>query len=238
VPIFYPSVPAATPGSWWEALPAFVREDARTPTGSFYVVGLLAAIEVLRSVCTALYSLGPDKVTVYEPTADPAARTGALSHLVTLYPRTNLDALEDYIRNVLAECRRSAARRRRGDLVRGRVDTLTQESIAGFAKTLMQGMGLAGSRAASLGARPTGLTYGELLQLGQLLHLDEHLLSGLLDVLIDEAYATTRVERHREWVGRRMLLRTFALDGEVVAREVCRFSAEHGVPTELVEWAA
>jgi hypothetical protein len=77
-------------------------------------------------------------------------------------------------------------------------------------------------------AQRKGASLPEILELADLLEISRPCASAALDRLIDDGYIVTNVERARSRSGPDMYMRTFTVDGEVIASLVHRENAVNG----------
>lgn len=201
IPIFYPTIPGIIDPKWLEHIPTFIQSSSfsnATPEEIFYLVGLLAAMEILRGVSAALRKLG-DKVEVEVPSPE------GLSHLLSIYPCLSLDSLSGYIRELLMESRHYIHMLAKAELsstlvIPAKEDELTETSLFLIQEILAvveeqknemlpvidENQGI---------TAPLGMAFSEIMELAGGLNIPPVYVSAAIDRLIDEEYLVTSVER-------------------------------------------
>ncbi len=249
IPLCYPSIPSSL-DIVWPSKEKF-KEILGTPTivspeSRFYDVALLSGIEVLKWTLTDLCTLSPDKYRLELPMPSENNSPGkdigyTISHIKVMYPSVNVQKLTQYIHMKAVEAGETAAKFRRKKLTYQNIEPYTDEQLKSWAINLcglirneiddkiaihfLEGM--------TQKPHPCGMTAEQIFKLGRSLGLQDHIISVLFDILIDNAYLVTHVQILPDEEGIMRAVRTFEPDGEVISERIRKYSLMWGLQNEF-----
>lgn len=96
IPIFYPAIPRHSEVALRDALPDALTNLIGSDDRNFHLVGVLAALRLFRTAIAALRDLIWENRVAIE--LDETALRESLLHLLALFPRLDVDAIESFIR--------------------------------------------------------------------------------------------------------------------------------------------
>jgi len=213
-----------------EQFPWFLRRFLNNDTGRFYASGIVASTTVLASMIVSLYQYLRDEDfhSLSEPLSyDKSARMPATtSHLAALLPELNVNALQDYLDNVLSTAAKKGIARRSRRSIRHSLQSINWKDSTDQAYLFVQELNRITHEIRSEYGNPdfeVKLTNGELFLIGNNLQYSYAETSVALDRLIDEGYLKTDIERIDGY-----LHRVFLLDSEVVCKEISKSTMRNG----------
>ena len=216
LPICYPNTRCVLTDAWLDNLPGFVdRELLLRPTdlrpGLFYLVGLLASVEILRAPISALADLARNHGVVIEVSADK------LRHLKAMFPYVDIEGLARYVLDVVGDSERRKLLRSR-HAVHAR--NLNDDMLFKLAGRVMYRI------VKDPDAIDTGISWRQLIQYAlednAMAGLTPNALSVIADRLIDDGMLVTHVCEVKSTTGDPYIIRTFAPDGEAVSARIRR----------------
>lgn len=237
IPIFYADTPAQPSSDWYAKLPSFIKAEQSSPKGVFYTVGLLTALQVLRSVVSMLR--GFDGLIIDCPCYvsdedETPGRRGvvSLNHTLAMYPHVKGDSLQEYVSEILHSA--APTRTKRPHSSNSNVsESVLDEYARKLGALIVTKTDERLSRHMEVRnlpkAYPLGLPNRSVFMLAERnLKVKRAHASAAIDRLIDEAYLVTKVEPVRG-IGKSALWgRTFEPDGELASARIRRFAALDG----------
>ena len=210
LPILYPNTLCEFDENW--DLPDFIDRDYLRNASCkvlFYHVSLLAGIEVLRGVVSVLSELTRDGRVVLE------TPEGKLDHLLSLFPRINIDLLRKYVSNVVSDAQRVKPQRSRQAAKALAVDEGKLFLLCG---RVMNRLVL------GYDDFPYGVSWKRLMQItseeNERIGLDPREFTVVADRLIDNSLLVTGIKELDSRTGHRYVIRTFSAEGEVVSDRI------------------
>ncbi len=220
MPIFYPNTRCVVDDEWLGGLPEFVCKDSLDRQNAkqiFYLVGLLASIESLRGVVTALGDLVRAGKIVIEVPPD------TFSHLSAMFPRIDAEALWRYTRDVVADAKTKRPRRSaRADAVHH----IPEAALVNLSYRVITRLLAEMDRDAEMDGLLEGRSWQQLAEISEKaaaeLKIDAATMTAVPDRLIDSGIMTTNVEEVEGSDGSTWAVRTFAPAGEIVSEKLRR----------------
>lgn len=229
LPIYYPNISCKEDVEWLRRIPPFLQPDLLSDAPYkqlFYVVGLLAATEVLRGIIASLSDLKrAGKIILEVPLEN-------FSHLVVMFPTLDVEKFRAYILDMIAH---PMSLRKPKTPPMLQVESLKEKTTVDISRKIITGvMSLVDERAVArdvmddLGL-PLGVTCKEIIALAENeLGIDPGHASAAMDALIDAGILVTRVEEVRGSDQTPWLVRSFMPDGEIVSSRIRRLASVRG----------
>ncbi|HST52240.1 MAG TPA: hypothetical protein VLJ61_09555 [Pyrinomonadaceae bacterium] len=229
MPIFYPNTRCVIDEGWISNLPSFIdRESLRSarPTYLFYLVGLLASLEVLKVVVASISDLiKAQKIVLEVPKED-------FTHLKAMFPMIDTDKLWEYVRNIVSKGKLHKVERSSRGVD---VQHVPEKKLANMSYFLITRM----MEEIDKNGADCGLHGVPWLQLDRIARDAKESINELSDVdhrwwsivpdrLIDTGLMHTNVEEVISSVGDPWAIRTFGPDSEVVAEKLRRQMSVRG----------
>lgn len=230
MPIFYPSTRCVIDEHWVAGLPEFIERRALVnprPAYIFYIVGLLASVEVLKSIVAALSDLIRAERIVLETPKE------CFTHLKAMFPGINTEGLWEYVKSAVAESklRRLDRSAKRVEVQHVPEETIRQMSYFLITEVLREMDDREWERDWDPDL-PRGLTWAQLTKITEaskpLIDVDPRWWSIVPDRLIDGGILHTDVAEVTSSAGEPWAVRIFGPDSEVVAEKLRRQIAVRG----------
>ena len=229
LPICYPNISGEVDDDWLKRVPAYLTPQMlKCATGKqlFYVVGLLSAIEILRTIIAALSELkSKGKILMDAPSEN-------FAHLAVMFPTLDIDEFRAYILDMMAH---PAKLKKDRSSVRQTVDTLDEPVTTEISGRIINGiMSLVDERTTAeyeegCSKLPVGVTCKEIIGLAQdEFKIEPAKASTAMDALIDAGILVTRVEQICDSDNSSWFIRTFMPDGEIVTSRIRRIASVRG----------
>jgi len=245
IPICYPNVTDLEPDvDAWNQAPLvsslFKLKITAKNFSPFYAVGLIAALQVLRTTVKDLIASGFDESNIYLPIySEKDEDVGYnLNHLRVMFPSIDLKALVSEINKVFINGKEW------GNSVKGKYPAVSKPILADdvfleeMALNLLQVMHYEIQSKIDEDyffetkvPHPFGLTPKQIFRLAKQIGIEEEqLTSSLFDILIDKAHLVTHVEKRLCSDGNQMFVRTFEPDGEIINKKMKDITINYGLP--------
>jgi hypothetical protein len=226
MPIFYPNARCIIDERWISNLPSFIDRKSiinARPTYLFYLVGLLASIEILKSVVASLNDLiRAQKIVLEVPKGD-------FTHLRAMFPMIDTEKLWDYVRNVVLKAKQHKLERSAKSV---EVQHVPEKVLTNMSYLLISRIMKVIDQKEEDTRLLRGVTWSQLDEIakagGELLKVDHKLWSIVPDRLIDSGMLHTDVEEVKSTLGEPWAIRTFGPDSEIVAGKLRRHMAVRG----------
>lgn len=226
MPILYPNTRCVLDDDWISRLPTFINRESvigARPTYLFYVVGLLASIEVLKGIVSALGDLIRAQKIVLEVPRDD------FSHLRAMFPVIDTDLLWEYVKNVVAESKLHKAERSGRTIG---VTNVPQKALLNMSYFLITHLVEQVDRQGTDDEGTLGVSWSDLDRIAtsgeQLIEANHKAWCVVPDRLIDSGLMHTDVKEVTSSNGERWAIRTFRPDSEVVAEKLRRHMSVRG----------
>jgi len=226
MPIFYPNTKCVVDEAWIKNLPPFVDTSVLNSAGPkelFYLVGLLASIELLKGIVVAMSDLLKEgKIVLEIPQA-------SFSHLMAMFPKVDMHELWKYVRDVVTKAKLERPRRSlRAVTVRNLPEKTLQNMGFYLLTRLLREIDI--EDGAEDGVR--GRSRKQLMNIAASAE-DSIGVSGSAwgvasDRLIDVGLMVTTVEEITSSYGDPWAIRTFLPDSEIVSEKLRRQLAVKG----------
>lgn len=219
LPIFYPNVRCVLYAEWTKNLPQFIWKDHLSNTilekEVFYIVALLCSIELLRSIVVALNDLIVEGKVILEVPKEN------FSHLHAMFPRIDGERLLKYVYDVIADSKKTKAKRSR-KAVRAR--NVPTDKLLKLSSRVMYSLVEKYDNMPLDSDLPKDKSWKELLEIVEIQNyegdLDIRALTVVVDRLIDSGLVVTNAKRVRSSSGEPYFIRTFTPEGEVVSSKI------------------
>ncbi len=227
MPILYPNVRCVVEKEWLRNLPPFVdigSVEAARPRQLFYLVGLLASIELSRSIVASLGDLLRQQKLVLE------VPEYCFQHLGAIFPAIDVTGLWKYVTDVVAESRQQKPLRSAASVTVHDVRKKTLLQMAYFLITQLV-LDIDANEDACFDA-PTGRTWAQVADIAKrgrtLIDAPVAAWATVPDRLIDSGMLVTNVETVKESLDETWAVRTFHPDSEIVTEKLRRQLALRG----------
>jgi hypothetical protein len=227
MPIFYPNVRHCVTEAWINGLPHFVMKDrlmSATPKEVFYVVGLLASIELLRGVIAAMTDLLKAGKVILETPEDN------LKHLSAMFPAiVDVQALWQYVADTVATSRQRKSSRSVHSVF---VKHVAQDDLLNMSYFVINNLRKQIDEAAQIPGLPKGYSWRQLYAIAKMgksvIDAPEGAWTAVPDRLIDAGLLVTNVDEITNSKNETWAIRTFSPDSEIVMDKLRRHASVIG----------